>query len=216
VRLVLLGPPGCGKGTQAEKLFEEFKPVRISTGDMLRNEVGRNTDLGKKAKALMDRGELVPDETIVALIRKRLKEKDASAGYILDGFPRTVAQAQMLDLLLKERRERLDGVIAFELKDEVIVDRLSARRSCPKCCSVYNLLTLPPGKTGVCDSCGTALVLRDDDKEETIRERLRVYRRQTEPLKEYYRKSGLLQEVDADGTANQVYERVRLAIGRSA
>lgn len=216
MRLVLLGPPGCGKGTQAEKISEEYGPARISTGDMLREEVSLGTELGNKVKDVMEKGELVPDRTILEIIQNRLGKENVSSGYILDGFPRTEAQAQEFDLLLKEKDSDLDAVIAFEIEDDVIVKRLSARRVCPKCGAVYNLITAPPSKDGVCDTCGEALVLRDDDREETIRERLRVYRMQTKPLKEYYADAGLLREIDADGTVNEVFERVKSVIERLA
>lgn len=216
MRLVLLGPPGCGKGTQADKISEEYGPARISTGDMLREEVGLGTELGNKVKDIMERGELVPDRTILKIIQNRLEKDDASSGYIMDGFPRTVAQAREFDLLLKGKGAQIDTVIAFEIEDDVIVKRLSARRICGKCGAVYNLLTAPPAKDGICDSCGAALVQRDDDREETVRERLRVYRRQTKPLEEYYAKAGLLHEIDAGGTADEVFERVKLVVGRLA
>jgi len=164
----------------------------------------------------MERGELVPDGTILEIIQKRLEKEESSSGYIMDGFPRTVAQAQEFDLLLKEKGSEIDAVLAFEIEDDVIVKRLSARRVCLKCGAVYNLLTVPPRKDGICDSCGGALVLRDDDREETIRERLRVYRRQTKPVKEYYAKAGLLREIDADGTVGEVYEKVKSVIRRLA
>ncbi len=174
------------------------------------------TELGKKVKDIMERGELVPDGTILEIIQKRLEKEESSSGYIMDGFPRTVAQAQEFDLLLKEKGSEIDAVLAFEIEDDVIVKRLSARRVCLKCGAVYNLLTVPPRKDGICDSCGGALVLRDDDREETIRERLRVYRRQTKPVKEYYAKAGLLCEIDADGTVGEVYEKVKSVIRRLA
>ncbi|MFQ5906531.1 MAG: adenylate kinase [bacterium] len=213
MRLILLGPPGSGKGTQAEKLSEEYGLARVSTGDILREEVNLGTELGKKVKGIMELGELVPDKTILELIRGRLDRNHASSGYILDGFPRTVAQAKALDALLEERGTRVDAVVALDVDDGVIVKRLSNRRSCPKCGAVYNLLTAAPSRDGICDSCGGALVFRDDDSEETVRERLRVYRSQTEPLKEYYAKACLLHEVDGEGTIEQVYERVKSSIG---
>ena len=214
--LVLLGPPGCGKGTQAERISEEYGPARISTGDMLREEVSLGTELGNDVKDIVERGELVPDGTILEMIRSRLEEEDASSGYIMDGFPRTLGQAEEFDLLMKEKGSEIDAVMAFEIGDDTIVKRLSSRRVCPECGAVYNLLTVPPGKDGICDTCGGALVLRDDDREETIRERLRVYRMQTRPLKEYYANAGLLCGIDADGTAGEVYERVKSIIGRLA
>jgi len=214
VRLILLGPPGSGKGTQSERLSDEYRLARISTGDMLREEVSLGTELGKEVKGIMELGKLVPDEIILELIRSRLDRDEASSGHILDGFPRSVAQARALDAVLEEKGTRVDAAIALEVDDEVIVKRLSGRRSCPVCGAVYNLLTAPPNTVGICDLCGEALILRDDDREETVRERLRVYRSETEPLKEYYAKTGLLQEIDGEGAVDEVYERVKSAIER--
>lgn len=214
MRLILLGPPGSGKGTQSERLSDEYRLARISTGDMLREEVSLGTELGKEVKGIMELGKLVPDEIILELIRSRLDRDEASSGHILDGFPRSVAQARALDAVLEEKGTRVDAAIALEVDDEVIVKRLSGRRSCPVCGAVYNLLTAPPNTVGICDLCGEALILRDDDREETVRERLRVYRSETEPLKEYYAKTGLLQEIDGEGAVDEVYERVKSAIER--
>ena len=210
VRLVLLGPPGCGKGTQAEKLSTEYGLARISTGDMLREEVNGGTELGRNARAIMEAGNLVPDTVVLDLVGRRLN--DAGAGYVLDGFPRTVVQARMLDRMLEDSDGGLDLVVAIELEDEVIVARLENRRVCPNCGTVYNLVAASPRIEGICDLCGAQLVQRDDDMEETIRERLRVYRERTEPLKTYYGEKSILREVDGRGRVEEVYGRVKATI----
>jgi adenylate kinase len=208
--LVLLGPPGCGKGTQAEKLSAEYGLARISTGDMLREEVNAGSELGKKVEVIMEAGELVPDSVVLNLVGTRLKS--ASRGYVLDGFPRTVEQARLLDRLLENTKGGLDLVIALKIDDGSIVRRLRDRRSCPNCGAVYNLATAPPGVQAVCDSCGGDLVQREDDREETIRERLEVYRRRTEPLKSYYAEKSILRMVDGRGRVDQVYARIKTNI----
>ncbi len=209
MRLVLLGPPGCGKGTQAERLSREYGLARISTGDMLREEANLKSDLGRRVKGIMDAGRLVPDGVVLELVQKRTKAKDAAEGYVLDGFPRTLAQAEALALLLSGEKAGLDAVISLEIDDDAIVRRLSHRRTCSVCGELYNILSAPPEKDGICDSCGGALVQRDDDREETIRERLRVYRSETAPLKDYYSRAGLLHEVDGEGTVDKVYDDMR-------
>ena len=210
IRLVLLGPPGSGKGTQAERLSSEFGLTRISTGDILRAEVTRGTELGMSVKGIMEAGDLVPDSVVLDLVSREMES--TGSGYVLDGFPRTVAQAEGLDGSLENQNTKLDLVIALELEDQVIVDRLRHRRSCPTCGAVYNLIAARPRVDGVCDACGSALVQRDDDKEETIRDRLRVYRDETEPLKKYYAERGILKGVDGRGGVPEVYERVKSVV----
>jgi adenylate kinase len=205
VRLVLLGPPGAGKGTQAAKLASRYRLDHISTGDILRQNVADGTDLGRQAKAFMDRGDLVPDELVVAMLVERLGT--AASGFILDGFPRTVAQAEALGEALRERGLDLDGVLSFEIDPEAVVARLSARRTCPVCRRAYNLITAPPETDKVCDVDGAALVQRDDDRPEVIRRRLQVFDEQTAPVRAFYDRLGLIRPVDAEGTEEKVFER---------
>ncbi len=208
MRLVLLGPPGSGKGTQGAKLAEALGVPRISTGDILRRNVASGTELGKKAKAFMEAGGLVPDELVIAMTAERLKETDARKGFVLDGFPRTIAQAEALATLTP-----LDAVVNLFLEPEELVKRSAGRRVCPKCESVYHLVSNPPRKAGICDKCGTALVTRPDDREEVVRKRIETYERQTAPLVQYYKERGLLREVYASGVIDEIGERIRDALG---
>jgi len=189
----MLGPPGAGKGTYASRLTKILGIPHISTGDMVREEIKKQTDLGKRIKEYSDRGILVPDEIIIKLLAERLKKQDCKDGFILDGFPRTINQAEALEKIAK-----IDLVINLEVPDEIIITRLSNRLICNKCGAIYNLLTLKPKKEGICDKCGGKLYQRKDDRPEVIRERLKVYRKQTEPLIEYYTKRGLLRNVRCD------------------
>ncbi|RJS83559.1 adenylate kinase [Candidatus Bathyarchaeota archaeon] len=193
MRIVMLGPPGAGKGTYASRLTEILGIPHISTGDMVREEIKKQTPLGKRIKEYSDRGILVPDEIIIKLLAERLKKQDCKDGFILDGFPRTINQAEALEKIAK-----IDLVINLEVPDEIIITRLSNRLICGKCGAIYNLLTLKPKKEGICDKCGGKLYQRKDDRPEVIRERLKVYRKQTEPLIEYYTKRGLLRNVRCD------------------
>lgn len=186
MRIILLGPPGCGKGTQAEIISKNFDIPHISTGDILRNNVKRGTEIGLNAKKYMDSGRLVPDEIIIQMIKDRFLEDDSRKGFLLDGFPRTIAQAEALDDLLNQMNIALDYIVNIDVKDEDIINRISKRLSCPKCGEVYNLLYKKPKKDMKCDSCGGKLHQRDDDKEEVIKNRLDVYRKQTAPLISYY------------------------------
>ena len=202
MRLVLLGPPGAGKGTQAEKLSAYLGVPRISTGDILRHNVAEATDLGKKAKAYMDSGQLVPDELVIKMVERRLKEPDAKKGFILDGFPRTIAQAEALSKLT-----RLDMAVNLFLEPEELIKRNTGRRVCPKDDAVYHILTNPPKKPGVCDRCGSPLVIRADDREDVVRKRIDTYEHQTAPLIKYYRDRGLLREVYASGLIGEIFQR---------
>ena len=190
VKIVMLGPPGAGKGTYASRLTVKLGIPHISTGDMVREEIKRQTDLGKKIKEYSDKGALVPDEIIIKILAERLGKPDCAKGFILDGFPRTLRQAEALEEISK-----IDLVINLNVPDEIIVQRLSNRLVCKRCGAIYNRLTLKPKVNGVCDVCGGELYQREDDKPEVIRERLKVYRRNTAPLIEYYRKKGLLRDV---------------------
>ncbi len=204
--LVFLGPPGAGKGTQAKMLSKDLGLVHISTGDLLREAVKNQTPLGKKAKEYMDRGELVPDDLIIALIEEVMPE---GGGVILDGFPRTVAQAEALDSMLQRKGLKLDGVVLFDVSDDVVVERLSGRRICPSCGAVYHIKYNPPKNDELCDRCSVKLVQREDDREEVVRRRLEVYRKQTAPLIEYYERKGILIRLDASKEIEEVYQELK-------
>ncbi|HEY3353302.1 MAG TPA: adenylate kinase [Polyangia bacterium] len=209
---ILLGAPGAGKGTQAQRLIDTYRLPQISTGDMLREAKRAGTALGKQAAGYMDRGALVPDELVIGLIAERLDQPDAQQGFILDGFPRTVPQAEALGQVLAERGRQLTRVVAIEVPEAVLVPRLTGRRSCPKCGAPYHVMFKPPVKEGLCDVDGTALVQRADDTEVTVRARLETYRNQTAPLIAYYRAKGLLREVDGQGELGAVFQRVQEAL----
>jgi adenylate kinase len=196
MKLILLGPPGAGKGTQAKKLVDSFSVPQISTGDMLRAAVKEGSPMGVKAKACMDSGALVPDEVVVGIVEERLRKPDCATGFILDGFPRTVPQADALAATLAELGKDLDAVISLEVDIEALVARLTGRRTCSVCGVGYHITYDPPKVADVCDKCGGALVQRDDDKEDTIRNRMAVYNEQTSPLVDFYRSGGLLRSVD--------------------
>jgi len=193
LRLLFFGPPGAGKGTQAKKVAKEFDVVHISTGDILRDAVSKGTELGKKAKAIMDRGELVSDEIMNSLVKEKLEELDS---FILDGYPRTLDQAKFLDQATKELKKEIDAAVLIDVSEEEIVKRISNRRVCPNCGKVYNLITLKPKEDEKCDVCGTKLIQRDDDKEDVVRERYKVYKKNTEPVIEYYRKNNKIITID--------------------
>ncbi|MGB9735244.1 MAG: adenylate kinase [bacterium] len=207
-RLLLIGPPGAGKGTQATIISKKYGIPQIATGDMLREEVKKKSELGVKAKAYMDKGELVPDSLVISMLEKRLKEKDASKGFILDGFPRTVAQADALAEKFKELNIDDFAVIELKVDEESVIKRLSARRVCNNCGKIYNLITEPPKNDNVCDECNGSLYQRDDDKESTIRERFRVYNSKTAPLIDYYAKRGMLKTVSADGSIEDINKSI--------
>lgn len=213
MHLILLGAPGAGKGTQAKKIMEKYEIPQISTGDILRREVGEKTKLGEKAKSIMDKGLLVPDEIILEMVEKRLGDPDCTKGFILDGFPRTIPQAEGLDLLLQAKNIKDLRVIEIAISEEEVIRRLSSRRVCSKCGYVYNLIFNPPPPDGKCEKCGGEIIQRDDDTEKTIRNRLQVYRKQTEPLVAYYSKKGQLIKVDGLKSAEEVYKEIEKQIG---
>lgn len=208
--MILLGPPGAGKGTQAERLQADFKLAHISTGDMLRKQVSEGTELGLEAKSYMDKGELVPDEVIVGMITGRIQEADAQEGFLLDGFPRNESQADALDAALNEHGRRLTGVLMIEVPDDEVVRRLTGRRVCVKNPShIYHVELDPPKHDDVCDQDGARLMQRDDDKEQTIRRRLEVYHGQTAPLIDYYDRTGLLRRFDGTRSPDEVHRHLR-------
>jgi adenylate kinase len=207
VRVVLVGPPGAGKGTQATHIARRFGIPKISTGDIFRANVSQGTPLGLEAKKYMDAGELVPDEVTNAMVRDRLSQPDAAGGFLLDGFPRNVSQAEVLEGMLTELGGPLDVVLELVVDEDEVVRRLSGRRTCHSCGHVWHVDFDPPSRPGICDRCGGSLYQRDDDRSETIRRRLEVYAEQTWPLTDFYGKRGLLERIDATGTVEEVTER---------
>ncbi len=216
MNLILLGAPGAGKGTQAKLIVSKYGIPQISTGDMLREAVANQTELGKKAKEYMDKGELVPDEVVIGIVKERLAQPDCERGFILDGFPRTLKQAEALDKILDELGKKIDAVINVAVPEEEIVKRIVNRRTCKKCGAVYHLIYNPPKEPGKCDKCGGELYQRDDDKEETVKERLRVYKAQTEPLIDYYSKKGLVYNVDGTKSIEGVFEEIEKILDKLA
>jgi adenylate kinase len=207
VRVILLGPPGAGKGTQAGNIAGTYDIPHISTGDILRANVREGTELGLEAKRFMDAGDLVPDDVIIGMVGDRLAQPDAAKGFLFDGFPRTVPQAEALEQLLQQREQPLDVVLRLAVDEDEVVSRLTGRRTCTACGAVFHVAHQPPATEGVCDACGGELVQRDDDREDVVRNRLEVYRRSTEPLEEFYWNRGLLRDVEAVGTVAEVGER---------
>jgi adenylate kinase len=214
VRLVLVGPPGAGKGTQAQFISSNLSIPKISTGDIFRFNVSTGTELGRQAKAFMDRGDLVPDEVTIAMVSSRLQEDDAEDGFLLDGFPRNVPQAETLKKLLSQWEHRLDLVLELVVDDDEVVRRLSGRRTCRKCGRIWHVVFDPPARQGQCDDCGGELFQRDDDQEETIRHRLEVYLQQTRPLIAYYADEGTLLGIDATGPVEEITDRAMSALRR--
>ena len=212
MRLVFLGPPGAGKGTQARELAHELNVPQVATGDMLREAVASGTPLGREAKAYMNRGALVPDDVIVRLIAERLAQPDAKRGFMLDGFPRTIPQADALERLLGELGVSLDRVIYLDVANAELVRRLTGRRSCPQCQSTFHVTSNPPRRENVCDRCGSTLIQREDDQDATVRKRLNVYAEQTSPLLERYRKRGVLRTVAGEGTIGSVHAAIKKAV----
>lgn len=208
MKLILLGPPGAGKGTQAAQLVESFGIPQISTGDMLRAAVRDQTPMGLKAKQAMDAGALVTDEVVIGIVRERIQQDDCQKGFILDGFPRTLLQADALKQTLFDLGKNLDVVISLQVEVDALVERLTGRRACRACSRGYHVRFDPPAEAGICDSCGGELFQRDDDKEATIRNRMEVYYQQTAPLEDYYRHSGLLRNVDGMAPITDVQQQI--------
>jgi adenylate kinase len=212
IRIVLLGPPGAGKGTQAKLLQEQFEACQVSTGDLLRKAVAEQTPLGKQAAEYINRGALVPDNLIVNLVAERLEAEDCGKGFILDGFPRTISQAQSLNEILERLGIGLQGVISVDVPHRLIVERLAGRRTCRRCGALYHVSFSPSKAQAVCDRCGGELYQRDDDREETINARLSVYEKQTAPLVSYYRGRGILREIDGAGSVEEIRKRIVKAV----
>ena len=208
MRIVLLGPPGAGKGTRAVRLVEKYNIPHISTGDIFRKNLKEKTKLGLKAKEYMDKGLLVPDDLVVDIVKSRLMEDDCKEGFLLDGFPRTVEQADALETELNKLGWKLDGVINIEVKDEVLIDRLTGRLVCRQCGATYHSKFNKPKQEDVCDACGGELYTRDDDKVETVKNRLDVYKKQTQPLIDYYTKKGMLKTIDGEADTDTVFKKI--------
>jgi adenylate kinase len=206
--IILLGAPGSGKGTQAKKISAQFSIPQISTGDMLREAVKNGTEMGIRAKSYMDQGGLVPDEVVVGIVRERLKAPDCREGFILDGFPRTIHQAEELDRVLRELGKEITIVLSLDVDENALMERLCGRRTCPGCGAMYHVKFNPPGAEGKCDKCGGELVQREDDREETIRTRLANYRKSTEPLIGYYKGRGRIRSVHASGEIDAIYNTI--------
>lgn len=213
MRIIILGAPGAGKGTQASMLTEKLNIPHISTGDIFRSNIKNGTLLGRKAKEYMDRGALVPDDVTIGIVQDRLKAEDCRNGFLLDGFPRTIPQAEALDRAIAEMGRKLDKVLNIHVDDEKIIERLSGRRVCPSCGTSFHTVNKTSCKEGICDVCGAGIIQRDDDKEETVRNRLKVYHNQTEPLIEYYRKKGILAIAEGHGKIEDTSREVLKALG---
>ncbi len=214
MKIIMLGAPGAGKGTQAKRIAAQYTIPHISTGDIFRANIKNNTELGQKAKTYMDKGELVPDELVVDLIMDRFKQADCANGYVLDGFPRTIPQAEALDAALNAQGESVDYAINVEVPDENIINRMSGRRACVGCGATYHIKYNPTKVEDVCDACGEKLILRDDDKPETVKNRLSVYHDQTQPLIDYYSKKGVLAEVDGTQDMEEVFNGIVSILGK--
>ncbi len=209
MRLIMLGAPGSGKGTQGGMLSDNFGIPNISTGDILRQNLKNETDLGKQAKTYMDKGDLVPDELMIEIVKQRLQVNDCAKGFILDGFPRTVPQAEALDVVLKQQDRTIQHVISLEVEEEPIVARITSRRVCKNCGKDYNMITNSPPADNICTACGGEIWQRLDDTEETVRNRLKVYAEKTQPLKDYYEQQGLLKSFVGEGTIDNIQQRIR-------
>ncbi len=213
MKIIMLGAPGAGKGTQADKICAKYNIPHISTGDIFRANIKNNTELGQKAKLYMDKGELVPDELVVDLVVDRIKADDCANGYVLDGFPRTIPQAEALDAALAAINDKVDYAINVEVPDENIINRMSGRRACVACGATYHIVHIPTKVEGVCDKCGAELILRDDDKPETVKNRLNVYHEQTQPLIDYYTAKNVLHEVDGTKAMEDVFSSIVSILG---
>lgn len=208
MNIILLGPPGAGKGTQAKMLIDQYQIPQISTGDILRAAVKEGTSLGKEAKSFMDKGELVPDSVVIGIVEERIQEPDCTKGYMLDGFPRTVPQAEALDGMLGKLNAEIDHVVSIEVANDELVKRLTGRRTCRECGAGYHVMFDPPKVEGVCDKCGGELYQRDDDNEDTVRSRLNVYESQTLPLIDYYKVQGKIRPIDGVGEIKEIFGRI--------
>lgn len=208
MKIIMLGAPGAGKGTQAKKIAEKYSIPHISTGDIFRANIKEGTELGKKAKEYMDKGALVPDELVCDLVVDRISQEDAKNGYVLDGFPRTIPQAEALDAALTKINEKVDYAIDVDVPDDNIINRMSGRRACVACGGTYHIVFNPTKKEDVCDACGGQLILREDDKPETVKNRLKVYHEQTQPLIEYYTKKNILKSVDGTQDMSKVFDSI--------
>lgn len=213
MKVIMLGAPGAGKGTQAKKIAEKYEIPHISTGDIFRANIKNGTELGNKAKTYMDQGLLVPDELVVDLVVDRVSQDDCTKGYVLDGFPRTIPQAEALDKALEAKGQKMDYAIDVDVPDENIVKRMGGRRACVGCGATYHLVYAAPKKDGICDVCGGELILRDDDKPETVEKRLHVYHDQTQPLIDYYTKAGILKSVDGTVDMEDVFGAIVSILG---
>lgn len=213
MKIIMLGAPGAGKGTQAKKIADKYSIPHISTGDIFRANIKEGTELGKKAKTYMDQGLLVPDDLVVDLVVDRVQQDDCKNGYVLDGFPRTIPQAESLDAALEKLNDKIDFAVNVEVPDENIIRRMSGRRACLGCGATYHIEHIPPKTEGICDTCGKELVLRDDDKPETVKKRLDVYHEQTQPLIDYYTKKDVLAEVDGTKDMEEVFQDIVKVLG---
>ena len=213
MKIIMLGAPGAGKGTQAKKIADKYQIPHISTGDIFRANIKGGTELGMKAKTFMDQGMLVPDEITIGMLMDRIGQEDCINGYVLDGFPRTIPQAESLTKALAERGEKVDYAINVDVPDENIINRMSGRRACLGCGATYHIIFNPPVKEGICDTCGQELVLRDDDKPETVKKRLDVYHQQTQPLIDYYKNAEVLAEVDGTQPMDAVFQGIVEILG---
>ena len=213
MKIIMLGAPGAGKGTQAKLIADKYQIPHISTGDIFRANIKEGTELGMKAKSFMDAGGLVPDELVIDLVVDRLTWEDAKNGYVLDGFPRTIPQAEALTKALAEKGEKIDAAIDIDVPDENIINRMGGRRACVSCGATYHIVNIPPKVEGKCDKCGADLILRDDDKPETVKNRLEVYHEQTQPLIDYYKAEGILKEVDGTVDMNDVFNAIVQILG---
>ena len=212
MKIIMLGAPGAGKGSQASRIAKEYQLPHISTGDIFRANLKEETELGKRAKSFMDKGELVPDDITIAMLLDRIHKEDCKNGYILVGFPRTIPQAEALKEALAKKDEKIDLALDVEASDELIIKRMAGRRTCPACGAIYHIVTLPPKTEGICDRCGADLIQRKDDNEETVKNRLKIYHEVTEPLISYYKKEGILEEIDGAEELDKVFEKVKRII----
>lgn len=213
MKIIMLGAPGAGKGTQAKQIADKYSIPHISTGDIFRANIKNGTELGKKAKQYMDQGALVPDELTCDLVMDRIQQDDCKNGFVLDGFPRTIPQAEALYAALGKINEKMDYAIDVDVPDENIVNRMSGRRACLNCGATYHLISIPPKVEGICDRCGSEIVLREDDKPETVQKRLKVYHEQTQPLIDYYKNQGILKSVDGTQPMDEVFKAIVTILG---